>query len=146
MQTDKHSPFYNCFINIFYKFFFISVLFRRPHHHKGCRRTLPNTMKLSLRDGKNKNTMMTDYQSRFGNLHVTSRRQPIRPVQKTRDPNPPAMDFRTENHESYKEFNEVERLPACKVCKMHNYISSYILKIYSLKIYFIILKVLRSSI
>lgn len=69
---------------------------------------------------KNKNRMETDYQSKFGSFRSGSRRVPIRPIERPKDPNPPSMDFRTENHESYKFFSDVERLPPCKV-RLYNY-------------------------
>lgn len=62
--------------------------------------------------------MVTDYQSEFGTFRSGHRREPIRPVQRARDPNPPAMDFRTENHDSYKQFDDIERMKPCKVASL----------------------------
>jgi len=85
---------------------------RRPHRHQGCRKVLP-TVSLSLRNGKQ--SMVSDYQSKFGQVHWVQPVEPIRPAQKPRDPNPPPMDLRTENQLSFKTFQNVDRMQPCKV-------------------------------
>lgn len=88
--------------------------FSRPHRYNNCRLSHPNSK--MLHPQRSANQIRTDYQTAFKNFHPAERSHPIRPVE-----NPihlgdlPGMDFRTENHESFKRFGEVGKLRPCKV-------------------------------
>ena len=61
--------------------------------------------------------METDYQARFAAYDGISPREAIIPMERPRDPNPPPMDFRTENKMAYKTFSAPAKVRPSKVNK-----------------------------
>ena len=93
------------------------LIFRRPHRHKGCRKSQNSVGGVFATDDTK---MVSDYKSRFGQIHYVAPVEAIRPMQRPRDPNPPPMDLRTENQMAYKVFDNVDRIKPCKVKKSFN--------------------------
>ncbi|XP_057293464.1 stabilizer of axonemal microtubules 2-like [Hydractinia symbiolongicarpus] len=85
----------------------------RPHRHPYCRKQYPNVT-YSFQQNRN-NNMETSYQSRFNDFHNIDPPKSMKPVEKQRDPNPPPMDFRTENKMAFKPHNATGKEKPCKL-------------------------------